>query len=275
MAARTRLSLKTRLFHWLLAPWRWLKRLVCLIGWVVLSASLLLALAIGALLYPLPSSESMQMESLKRLVQKNTQARLISPEATYGYTPLHAIDRDLLYAIVLAEDAHFFEHQGLNYDAMIDALIANWRRGEHAFGGSTITQQVAKNLYLDNRKSYRRKLQEVVIARRLERALSKNEILELYLNLAEFGPDIYGVDRASAYYFGAQPGAIDAAQGAYLALFLPSPRRYHYTLHQNRNRTPALIRKYQTILRGMAQRGYISPAQQRHYEERIHDRQWP
>jgi monofunctional biosynthetic peptidoglycan transglycosylase len=275
MPPRTRANLKTRLLHWLLAPWRWLKRLVCLIGWFVVGWLLLIGVAIGWLLYDLPATDSLQMALLEKRVQARVDERISNPQARYAYTPLHAINRDLLYAIVLAEDAHFFEHSGLNYDALIDALIANYRRGENAFGGSTITQQVAKNLFLDNGKSYRRKIQEVVITRRLEQALSKNEILELYLNVAEFGPDIYGVAAAGDYYFGSSPEAIDAAQGAYLALFLPSPRRYHYTLHQNRNRTPAFVRKYKTILRGMAQLDYISSEQYRHYEKRIEESRWP
>ncbi len=93
--------------------------------------------------------------------------------------------------------------------------------------------------------------------------------------MAEFGPDLYGVKDASLYYFNKKPADLNAAEGAWLALMLPSPRRYHYTLYQNRNVTPALKRKYQNILQGMRQSNYISAIQYRRYLRMIDKTGWP
>ncbi|MDX1400077.1 MAG: biosynthetic peptidoglycan transglycosylase, partial [Oceanospirillum sp.] len=147
--------------------------------------------------------------------------------------------------------------------------------GETRFGGSTLSQQTVKNLFLNQTQSYFRKLQEAVITRDLERHFSKNEIIELYLNMAEFGPDLYGVRDAARYYFDKKPAEINAAEGAWLALMLPSPRRYHYTVYQNRNLTTSLKRKYQRILQGMRQSNYISSVQYRRYLRMIEKTDWP
>jgi len=181
----------------------------------------------------------------------------------------------MLYAVVMAEDARFYEHQGIDYNALLDAMVANIKKGETRFGGSTLSQQTVKNLFLNQTQSYFRKLQEAVITRELERHFSKNEIIELYLNMAEFGPDLYGVRDAARYYFDKKPAEINAAEGAWLALMLPSPRRYHYTVYQNRNLTTSLKRKYQRILQGMRQSNYISSIQYRRYLRMIEKTDWP
>lgn len=173
----------------------------------------------------------------------------------------------MLYAIVLSEDGNFFNHNGIDYDALINALGENIKSQEWRFGASTISQQTAKNLYLTNSKTLSRKLQELIITYRLEDTLSKNEILELYLNLIEFGPELYGIDNASNYYFNKPPKEINAAEGAYLALLMPSPRKYHYTLFQNDNWSPALKKKHQRILRDMRFKELISSRQYRDYQK--------
>ena len=259
----------------LLAPWRALVFTVHLIGWAVALTLLGLAIGAGLFFYNLPNLDAMEFDDYKTLATERTVDRLEIRANLNRWTPLRLVNRDLLYAVVVAEDAGFYEHRGVDSDAMIDAMITNWRRGEKAFGGSTITQQTVKNLFLSNEKSYLRKLKEVVLALRLENRLSKNEILEIYLNMAEFGPDIYGVRGASAHYFGKAPGAINAAEGAYMALMLPSPRRYHYTLFQNRNVTLAHRRKFDSILRAMRAHGYISPVQYNEYSGLLTKPGWP
>ena len=119
----------------------------------------------------------------------------------YKWVPMKTINKDLVYAIVMGEDAHFFSHNGINYDALVNSFAENIKRKEFAFGGSTISQQVAKNLFLDHTKTMTRKLKELFITRSMEHYFSKNRILELYLDMAEFGPDIFGVNAASHYYF--------------------------------------------------------------------------
>lgn len=261
--------------YWLLTPWRVLVWVVHLIGWLMALMMLGFAAAAGVFFYTLPDVRSMDFEAFKTLAAERTRERLEVKKNLARWVPLREVNRDLLYAVVIAEDGRFYEHKGIDTDALIEAMMTNWRRGEKAFGGSTITQQTVKNLFLDNEKSYLRKLREVVLSLRLEGQLSKNEILELYLNLAEFGPDLYGVRAASAHYFDKPPSAINAAEGAYLALMLPSPRRFHYTLFQNRNITLMHRRKFETVLRSMRANGYISAAQYNEYATMLTQPGWP
>lgn len=272
---KPRHPLVEKLLAWLAIPWRWLNRLVYWLGWLTLGFLVLLVSVLGFFFYSLPDAVNPSFEELQAQAEARVRAQLEAPDAHYRWTSLRQVNRDLLYSVVLAEDARFFQHRGLDYDALLDAFITNLRRGETAFGGSTISQQTVKNLFLTPQQSYYRKLQEAVLTRRLENRLSKNQILELYLNLAEFGPDIYGVEAASRHYFGKPPAAINAAEGAYLALMLPSPRRYHYTLFQNRNVTPGLQRKYRRILHDMRHANYISQAQLNRYLGLIQRKDWP
>lgn len=272
---KPRHPLVERFLAWLVLPWRWLNRLVYWLGWLTLGFLLLVAGVLFTFFSTLPDAVNPSFEDLQAQAETRVKSRLEAPEAPYRWVPLRQVNRDLLYSVVLAEDARFFQHRGLDYDALLDAFITNLRRGETAFGGSTLTQQTVKNLFLTQEQTYYRKLQEAVLTRRLENRFSKNQILELYLNLAEFGPDIYGVDAASRHYFGKPPAAINAAEGAYLALLLPSPRRYHYTLFQNRNVTPGLERKYRRILMDMRHANYISQAQLNRYLPLIRKNDWP
>lgn len=220
-----------------------------------------------------------EVEKLKfYLVRSHAQAIHLTNSLTSQQThldnwiDLKNVHRDLLYAIVLSEDAKFFSHNGIDYDALIAALAENIKSQEWRFGASTISQQTAKNLYLTNNKTVTRKLQELLITYRLEDALSKNEILELYLNLIEFGPELFGIGNACAYYFNKSPADINAAEGAYLALLMPSPRKYHYTLYQNGNWSPALMKKHQRILRDMRFKELISMGQYQHYQQWRYDK---
>lgn len=266
---------RQRLKRGLWLPVHWFNRFVYLLGLITLVVLLTGAALVGAFFYSLPDVAGQSFADLQQQAEQRVQQRLEVKDAYYRWTPLREINRDLMYAVVMAEDARFFQHRGLDYDALLDAFITNLRRGQTSFGGSTISQQTVKNLFLTPQQSYYRKLQEAVLTRRLERHFSKNQILELYLNLAEFGPDIYGVDAAARYYFGKAPVRINAAEGAWLALLLPSPRRYHYSLFQNRNVTPAMQRKYRNILQGMRQANYISQTQYNRYLPMINRSDWP
>ena len=268
-----------KLFDLLAVPLRWMlghfNRFVYLLGWITLTLLLVTGSLLTAFFYSLPDVAGQRFEDLQQQAEQRVRSRLEVDDAHYRWTPLREINRDLMYAVVMAEDARFFQHRGLDYDALLDAFITNLRRGQTSFGGSTISQQTVKNLFLTPQQSYYRKLQEAVLTRRLEQHFSKNQILELYLNLAEFGPDIYGVDAAARYYFGKAPARINAAEGAWLSLLLPSPRRYHYSLFQNRNLTPAMQRKYRNILQGMRQANYISQSQHLSHLSKINQKDWP
>jgi monofunctional biosynthetic peptidoglycan transglycosylase len=160
--------------------------------------------------------------------------------------PLSRIAPDLRRAVVVAEDARFWDHEGVDWDAMRGALRKNWEKGDLKVGGSTITQQLAKNLYLSPARTPWRKLRELAIARRLEKRLSKKRILELYLNVIEFGPRIFGVEAASRRYLGKSAADVSREEAATLAAVIPSPRIYDPVRHPDR-----VARRARRILKWM------------------------
>lgn len=140
------------------------------------------------------------------------------------WVPLEALPSELKWAVIVAEDANFYEHGGIDVPALKEALKHDLKRKRLERGASTITQQLAKNLFLSRDKSLRRKLRELVLARRMERELTKGRILELYLNLVELGPLVYGTGHGARYHFGKPAAAMTPAECAFLAAMLPGPR---------------------------------------------------
>lgn len=158
------------------------------------------------------------------------RGQLLAHRAPLGqgtWLPLWAIASTVQTAVVAWEDPAFFFHSGLNYPEIARAIVINVRAGRYERGASTITQQVVKNLLLSPEKTLRRKLREAILARRLERALTKDEILAIYLNVAEWGDGIVGVEAASRRYFGKSAADLDWAQAALLAGILPNPRKWN------------------------------------------------
>ena len=129
-------------------------------------------------------------------------------------------------AVVTAEDARFLDHEGFDWDAIQRAMTKNEKRGKVVAGASTISQQLAKNLFLSGERSWLRKGEEAVITWMLEHTLTKRRILELYLNVAEWGEGVFGAEAAARHHFGVAASALTAQQAVYLAVILPSPRRY-------------------------------------------------
>lgn len=160
----------------------------------------------------------------------------------YRFVPLNNISPYLKQAVILAEDDQFFEHQGVDLDALERAAKINWKRKKLARGASTITMQLARNLYLSPRKSLFRKFRELLIALKLERELSKDRILELYLNVAEWGRGIYGAESAARHYFGKSAEGLGRHEAAFLAAILPKPK--FYDRHRN---GPYLNRRVSSI----------------------------
>jgi membrane peptidoglycan carboxypeptidase len=131
-------------------------------------------------------------------------------------------------AVVICEDAAFFAHHGLDYRAIENSIRMNLEAGRFLRGGSTVTMQLAKNLYLSKEKTISRKLQEAVFTLLLEQELSKHELMELYLNVVEFGPGIYGIRQAARYYFNEEPRDLSLGQALYLGTILPAPDTQHF-----------------------------------------------
>lgn len=145
-------------------------------------------------------------------------------QAPGEWAPLHTVSPYLVLAVVKAEDPFFFRHRGIDW-AMLRQAVRDAARRRGVRGASTMTQQLARNLYLTPARALGRKAREALIAMRLERALGKARIIELYLNVAEWGDGVWGVHAAARHYFGRTPGELDAWESALLASLLPAPRR--------------------------------------------------
>jgi monofunctional glycosyltransferase len=141
------------------------------------------------------------------------------------WAPLSGISPYLIKAVIIAEDDKFWSHHGFDVEAMQKALEKNIEKGAFKVGGSTISQQLAKNLYLTPAKNPVRKLKEAILTWRIERTLSKRRIIELYLNVAEWGEGIFGIEAAALHYYGKHALALNPEEAARLAVVLPNPRK--------------------------------------------------
>ncbi len=165
------------------------------------------------------------------------------------WVPYGQISAHLKNAVLVAEDAAFFSHGGVDVNELKEALKKDWKTMSFARGGSTITMQLAKNLYLNPSKNPLRKAKEIVIARMLEQALSKRRIFEIYLNVVEWGQNIYGAEAASRHYFNKSAAALDPLEAATLAAMLPSPRS---------SKERGVLNRRNIILRRLASIGRLS-----------------
>ncbi len=136
------------------------------------------------------------------------------------------ISDNFKHAIVAAEDARFIDHHGFDWDGIENALQKNLKKDKVVAGGSTISQQLSKNLFFYNRRSYLRKGQETIATAMMERMWTKRRILEVYMNSVEFGDHIYGVEAAAQHYFGKSSKSLTREQAAFLAVLLPNPKYY-------------------------------------------------
>ena len=169
------------------------------------------------------------------------------------WVPYTQISNNLRRAVLVAEDSAFFDHEGLDLKQLRASLEMNWEEGRFTRGASTITQQLAKNLYLNPSKNPVRKLKELLITRRLEAALTKRRILEIYLNVIEWGDGIFGAEAASRAYFGKPASALSPEEAALLAGAIINPR-----LHSPAHPSARLRRRQEIIFRRMG----IKPAEQ-------------
>ncbi len=162
----------------------------------------------------------------------------------WTWVPLSRISPSLRQAVVAAEDSSFFTHEGFDWEGIKEAAKYNLEAGELKRGGSTLTQQLAKNLYLSSERSLLRKAREALITRSLEQHLTKERILELYLNVAEWGQGVYGAEAAARHHFKKSARDLTSDEAAWLAAILPSPRRYDPL-----RKTTFLVRRHNRILK--------------------------
>lgn len=164
-----------------------------------------------------------------------------------SYAPINSISPNMKNAVIASEDSAFWDHEGIDFNELKKSFETNMEKGRMARGGSTITQQLAKNVYLSGDKSLLRKIREAVIAIRIERLYDKNLILEKYLNVVEFDEGVYGVKQAAQHYFSVSPSSLSVAQSAWLAFLLPNPKKYSASFHKNKL-TPFAYRQMRTII---------------------------
>ncbi|MGB0589240.1 MAG: transglycosylase domain-containing protein [Myxococcota bacterium] len=184
---------------------------------------------------------------------------LIGPDSP-SWVPKSAISKYMIKAVTTTEDGSFFRHEGFSPFAIKQSIITNLKKGAFVRGASTISQQLVKNLFLTREKTISRKLQELFITWQLESNLSKAQIMELYLNVIEFGPGIYGIRRAARHYFGKKPSGLSALESVFLASIIPNPKRYYYQYTRGEV-TDRWRRHLRWIMRVMVDRRKLSEAE--------------
>jgi monofunctional biosynthetic peptidoglycan transglycosylase len=188
-----------------------------------------------------PALTAFMRHAQEKLAARNPSARLKQQWVAYG-----RISGNLKRAVVAAEDARFLEHEGVDWEAMEKAYQQNRRRGRAAHGGSTISQQLAKNLFLSAQRSYLRKAQELLITWMVEAVWNKRRILEVYLNVVEWGDGVFGAQAAARHYFGVDAVSLSPEQAAQMAAMLPAPRLFDH--HRD---APFLLQRTDSILRNL------------------------
>lgn len=190
----------------------------------ILLAGLIIVLAViagtGWLYWQLPDAHT-----LKNCIRTNLYKVDLCPKNP-NYVRLKDISPYMIHAVIAAEDGSFYTHKGFDWFEIKQSFELNWKTGKMRRGGSTLTQQLAKNVYLSKEKSFWRKIKEAYLAQKIEELYRKDVILEKYLNVVEFGPSLYGVGPASQYYFNKPASDLNALESAYLAHLLPNPKVY-------------------------------------------------
>ncbi|MFM8270517.1 MAG: transglycosylase domain-containing protein [Pseudomonadota bacterium] len=189
---------------------------------------------------------------------------------TASWVPLSQISIQAMGAVVSSEDTSFFSNEGVDYHELRESIKKDLEEGKFARGASTITQQVIKNVYLGQEKTLWRKFKEFFWAQKMAKVLSKSEILAFYLNMVEWGPGLYGIKEASQHYFGRSPAELTAKQGAFLALLLPSPKKYHSYFNDKKLSTWAQTR-IEKILKVMLSMKFIDETE---YETALTETLW-
>ncbi|WP_159875138.1 monofunctional biosynthetic peptidoglycan transglycosylase [Aquitalea denitrificans] len=189
-----------------------------------------------------PSASAFMNEQLAKLQEDDPAAEL-----RQKWVPYAQISPNLKRALIAAEDAKFADHEGFDWDGIEAAFEKNLKQGHIVAGGSTISQQLAKNLFLSSKKTPWRKLEEAAITVMLEKVLDKRRIFEIYLNVIEWGNGVFGAEAAARYYFRTGAARLSSGQAAKLAAMVPNPR--YYDEHRN---APGLMKKTRIIQRRMA-----------------------
>ena len=233
------------------------------IGALALGVIALYAAYIGVSLLRLPPVEGLANRRMNLTIQvKDWKGKLhpfvVGPQNGY-WTPSEIIPPEMKWAVIVAEDANFYRHEGIDVKAIKNAIKYDLETKSFARGASTITQQLAKNLFLTREKTITRKIEEIILAKRMERELTKGRIIELYLNAVELGPMVYGIGHGAQYYFGKPAKALTPRECAFLAAMLPGPQKtYNPYRHLAR-----VLHRSDMILRLLRDKGVLTPEEYR------------
>ncbi len=208
-------------------------------------------------------NENPRKTSFMEYEEKEAKKKGKTLKIRQSWVRLRQISPFLIKAVLIAEDDKFWSHEGFDYEAIKAALEKDIKAGKFRLGGSTISQQLARNLYLTPEKSLLRKIREALITWRMERVLSKGRILELYLNVAEWGEGLYGAEAASRRYYGKASSELTPEESVRLAAVLPNPRKYHPAGDQ-----PYVVHRSDLIYDIMVRRGIVIPEYREAAEER-------
>ncbi len=223
---------------------RWWKLLLSVLGFIVIYAY-----------FSLPSVSIIDLKTenpaLTALMIQRAEVAEGSFQIRQTWVPLSGVSQHLINAVIVAEDGTFFEHGGIDWYEVRESVERNLEEERVVRGSSTITMQLAKNLYLSTSRDPLRKFKEMIIALRMERELSKRRILEIYLNVIEWGDGIFGVEAASRLYFGKSAGNLTREEAARMAAVIPSPLR-----HKPNTNSRYVMRRTDIILNRMDARGW-------------------
>ncbi len=201
--------------------WRWSVRLILFALCALLVVQFWFLMHVWYWASHNPDQTAFMRSRLEALREKTPQAAL-----QHRWVPYSAISSHLKRAIVAAEDARFLDHEGFDWEAIQQAYEKNLKKGRIVSGGSTISQQLAKNLFLSGERTWWRKAQEAAVTVMIETVWSKRRILEVYLNVIEWGNGVFGAEAAARYHYGVSAASLNVEQAAKLAAMVPSPRRY-------------------------------------------------
>ncbi len=201
--------------------WRWIARFVLLLLAAVVVYQFWIFGNVVWWIWFNPSTSAFMEDRLEVLQKKNPDAVL-----RHSWVPYERISVHLKRALIAAEDAKFLDHEGFDWEAIQKAYEKNLKKGKVVAGGSTISQQLAKNLFLSGRRTPWRKVEEAMITLMIENVMSKRRIFEIYLNVIEWGNGVFGAEAAARYYYGISAANLGPEQAARLAAMVPKPRFY-------------------------------------------------
>jgi monofunctional glycosyltransferase len=229
--------------------------------WCALAAIFIYAAYLAFSLYQMPPMADLRDRKTNLTIQVKDwhgdyHPFVVGPGNRY-WTPSASIPSEMKWAVILAEDAGFYKHEGIDVKAIKNAIKYDLEKKSFARGASTITQQVAKNLFLSQEKTLTRKAKELYLAKRMEQELTKGRIIELYLNVIELGPMVHGIGHGAQYYFGKSAANLSPRECAFLAAMLPGPR-LAYNPYKNLGK---VLKRSNMILRLLAAKGVLSSSE--------------